>query len=84
MSFAPEITDGVQSAASPDNLGGFDFPVAEVWGDCAVVTSGALELLAMVLVTGGESDFLRMVRFSLGDATFTDEVVAFARDANPD
>ncbi len=78
MSFAPEITDGVQSAASPDNLGGFDFPVAKVWGDCAVVTSGALELLAVALVTGGERDFLRTVCFGLGDATFADEEETFA------
>ncbi len=74
----PEITVGVQSAASPDNLRGFGLPVAEVWGDCAVVTSGALELLAVALVTGGESDCLRAVRFGLGDATFTDAAVAFA------
>ncbi len=78
VSFASTITDGVQLAASPDNLGGFDFPVADVEGVCAVVTSGAWELLAVALVTGGEGDFLRVVCFDFGDATFTDEAAAFA------
>ncbi len=61
MSLGPEITVGVQSAASPDNLRGFELPVAEVEGVCVVVTSGAWEPLAVALVMGGEGDFLRTV-----------------------
>ncbi len=62
VSLVSEVTAGVQSAASPDNLRGLDLAVAEVEGVCAVVTSGAWELLAAALVTGGEGDFLRTVR----------------------
>ncbi len=42
-----------------------------------MVTSGAWELLAVVLVTVGEDDFLTAVNFGFGDATFTDEAAAF-------
>ncbi|MCP4490086.1 MAG: hypothetical protein GY820_22635 [Gammaproteobacteria bacterium] len=77
MSFAG-ITDGVQLAASPDNLRGFDVPVADVEGVCAVVISGAWELLAIALAAEGEGDFLTAVYFGFSDTTFTDEVAAFA------